>query len=98
MSIAKATVRSSVLAETKYETLEGNVYFPPWTITDQCQLVDSDLTTYCGWKGHAKYYHVVVEDITIPNAAWYYPEPYEAAANIKGFIAFDKSKIDIIVE
>jgi uncharacterized protein (DUF427 family) len=46
--------------------------------------------TICGWKGTASYYHVEVDGERNPDAAWYYPEPKEAAHNIRGHVAFWK--------
>jgi uncharacterized protein (DUF427 family) len=42
----------------------------------------------CGWKGVASYYTLVVKGARNVDAAWYYPEPKPAAANIKGMVAF----------
>ncbi len=44
----------------------------------------------CHWKGEASYYHVVVGGERNDDAAWYYPEPSDAAQNIKGYVAFWK--------
>jgi uncharacterized protein (DUF427 family) len=50
----------------------------------------SDTHTVCGWKGTASYYHVAVDGKINSDAAWYYPEPKEAAKNITGHVAFWK--------
>jgi uncharacterized protein (DUF427 family) len=42
----------------------------------------------CPWKGTASYYDVVIGEQVLTNAAWYYPEPKDAAAEIKDHIAF----------
>ncbi|HJV94645.1 MAG TPA: DUF427 domain-containing protein, partial [Albitalea sp.] len=42
-----------------------------------------------GWKGQAHYYSLMVNGELKPDAVWYYPEPSEAAAQIKGRVAFD---------
>jgi uncharacterized protein (DUF427 family) len=42
------------------------------------------------WKGTASYYSVSVESQTNENAAWYYPTPKDAAAEIAGPVAFWK--------
>ena len=42
----------------------------------------------CSWKGTASYYDIVVDGATNANAAWYYPEPKDAAKEITGHIAF----------
>jgi uncharacterized protein (DUF427 family) len=44
----------------------------------------------CPWKGTASYYDVVVDGKRNEGAAWFYPTPKEAAANIKDHVAFWK--------
>jgi uncharacterized protein (DUF427 family) len=51
-------------------------------------LQPSSSQTYCPWKGDASYYNVVVNGNTNKDAAWYYPEPKDAASEIKNRIAF----------
>ena len=51
-------------------------------------LEPSPTTTFCPWKGTASYYNVVVAEEVNRDAAWYYPNPKEAAAKIKEHIAF----------
>lgn len=69
--------------------VEGNQYFPNDAVKKEF-LKASDHTTICPWKGTAHYYHVVVDGMTNRNAAWYYPEPSPAAAEIRDRIAFWK--------
>ncbi len=86
--MAKATWNNVVLAESdRYEVVEGNVYFPPEALHQE-YFQPSDTHTVCGWKGTASYYHVVVNGQINRDAAWYYPDPKPAAANIKGYVAF----------
>lgn len=88
--MAKAVWKGETIAESDdFEVVEGNVYFPPDTVRAEF-LRPSEHHTHCGWKGDANYYHLVVNDEMNENAAWYYPEPYAKAANIKGYIAFWK--------
>lgn len=86
----RAIWKGAVLAESdRVEKVEGNCYFPPHSVKyDYLRL--SDTHTVCPWKGTASYYDVVVGDEINIDAAWYYPEPKAAAANIKGYIAFWK--------
>jgi uncharacterized protein (DUF427 family) len=69
------------------EFVEGNVYFPSSAVNAE-YLRPSDTHTFCGWKGTASYYHVVVNGQVNKDAAWYYPEPYAAAKEITGYVAF----------
>ena len=50
----------------------------------------SETTSVCPWKGTANYHSLAVDGKENPDAAWYYADPKEAAANIKGRIAFWK--------
>ena len=67
--------------------VEGNQYFPIAAVTAS-SLQPSDTHTTCHWKGLASYYDVVVDGKVNSDAAWYYPEPSDAAANIKDRVAF----------
>ena len=69
--------------------VEGNHYFPLDAV-DASVLRPSATTTVCPWKGTAHYHSLDVNGSINPDAAWYYPEPKEAAANIKDRIAFWK--------
>lgn len=86
----KATWQDAVLAESdETVVVEGNHYFPPDSINYE-YLSESDYHTTCPWKGKASYYDVVVDGEVNENAAWYYPQPKEAAEHITGYVAFWK--------
>ena len=86
--MAKATWEGAVLAESdKTVVVEGNHYFPPDSIRKENFEPNSDATT-CFWKGDASYYDVVVGEKRNAGAAWYYPDPKPAAAEIKDHVAF----------
>jgi len=88
--MARAVWQGQVIAESnEFEVVEGNVYFPPGSVHDEF-LEASDHQTVCPWKGTASYYHVTVEGQRNENAAWFYPQAKEAAANIQGHVAFWK--------
>jgi len=70
-------------------TVEGNAYFPPDALDATC-FRPSSHRTVCGWKGEAQYYDVVVAGQVNANAAWFYPDPKTAAAEIRGRVAFWK--------
>jgi uncharacterized protein (DUF427 family) len=86
--MAKATWNGATLAESEATiVVEGNHYFPPDAI-NRDYFVESATHTTCPWKGEASYYSLSVDGQTNRDAAWYYPQPKEAAHNIKGYIAF----------
>jgi len=88
--MAKAAWNGAVLAESDRTVMvEGNHYFPPETVKRE-YLFDSSAHTTCPWKGLASYYTVSVDGKENRDAAWYYPNPKPAAAEIKGYVAFWK--------
>ena len=86
----KATWNGAILAESDATVVvENNQYFPIDSLKKQ-YFADSNTHTTCPWKGVASYYSIEVDGKTNPDAAWYYPEPKDAAKNIKGHVAFWK--------
>lgn len=84
----RAVWNGEVLAESdEVQVVEGNVYFPPTAVRREF-FEPSDTVTHCPWKGNARYYTLRVNGATNRDAAWYYPEPKPAAANIKDHVAF----------
>jgi len=88
--MVKAIWKNKIIAESdKYETVEGNYYFPPESVNRE-YLKESTTHSTCPWKGLASYYDVVVDGEVNKDAAWYYSEPKPAALKIKNYIAFWK--------
>lgn len=86
----KAIWNGKVLAESNNTIMiEGNHYFPVDSV-NKAYLEESNTHTTCPWKGVASYYNVTVDDEINKDAAWYYPEPSDAAKPIKDHIAFWK--------
>ncbi len=86
----KAIYNGKTIAESKHTiVVENNHYFPADSINKE-YFVLTNHHTNCPWKGQASYYSIEVGDQKNENAAWFYPSPKEAAANIKNYIAFWK--------
>jgi uncharacterized protein (DUF427 family) len=84
----RATWNGAVIAESdRTVVVEGNHYFPISDVETRL-LEESPTRTVCPWKGQASYYSVVVDGQRNEDAAWYYPEPSEAAREIAGRVAF----------
>ncbi len=88
--MATASWNGTVIAESDATIIvEGNHYFPRTSV--RTELVRSSAhSTVCPWKGTASYYDVVVGDAVNGNAAWYYTQPSDAAAEITDYVAFWK--------
>lgn len=88
--MVKAVWNGEIVAESEDTVVvEGNHYFPRASVKSEL-LKESRTTSRCPWKGTANYFTLVVGDAENPDAAWYYPEPLQAASEIKGRIAFWK--------
>ena len=84
----KAIWEDTTLAESdRTIVIEGNHYFPPDSLKSK-YFLPSDTHSTCEWKGIASYYHLHVGGKFITDAAWYYPEPKQAAKSIKDHVAF----------
>ena len=84
----QASWKGTVIASSDdIVTVEGNAYFPVSSLKME-HFTPSEHRTTCGWKGVAHYYDVVVNGEVNSNAAWFYPEPKQAAEDIKGRVAF----------
>lgn len=87
---ARAIWNGTTLASSdRTVVVEGNHYFPIEDVETQ-YFEESETTSICPWKGTANYRTVVVDGQRNVDAAWYYAEPKEAAAEIKGRLAFWK--------
>jgi len=97
----KAIWNETILAESDEGiVVEGNYYFPPDSL-NRAYLRDSTHTTVCVWKGTASYYDVVLPgdasgEEVIANAAWYYPQPKDAAAEITNYVAFYRNRVQVV--
>ncbi len=86
--MVKAIWNGVVLAESDHaEIVEGNYYFPPESVNRE-YFVENDMRTTCPWKGVASYYDIEVNGKVNRGAAWAYPQPKAAAAQIKNYVAF----------
>jgi uncharacterized protein (DUF427 family) len=86
----KAIWNDRVIAESPDTVMvEGNHYFPAGSISQE-YFVPSETRTVCHWKGTASYYSLEVDGQRNADAAWTYPEPKEAAENIRDHYAFWK--------
>jgi uncharacterized protein (DUF427 family) len=87
-SMATATWNGTVIAESDDTVIvEGNHYFPRDAVRSE-YLRESDTQTVCPWKGTASYYTVELDGESNVDAAWYYPQPKDAAENIRDRVAF----------
>jgi uncharacterized protein (DUF427 family) len=86
----KATWNDQIIAESDDTiVVENNHYFPKDSVKHEF-LKSSGTHTTCPWKGEASYYSLHVHGADNKDAAWYYPQPKDAAKNIENYVAFWK--------
>lgn len=84
------TLRAKRVLETSHPP---TYYIPPEDIAPGC-LEPVAGTSFCEWKGVARYFDVVVGDERAPRAAWSYPEPAPSFEAIAGYVAFYPGPMD----
>jgi uncharacterized protein (DUF427 family) len=86
----KAIWKGVVVAESDDTVVvEGNHYFPASALKREYTTFSNHRTT-CAWKGQAHYLSLLVDGELNPDAVWFYPEPSDAARQIKDRVAFWK--------
>ena len=76
------------------ETSHPPVYYIPPEEVRMDLLQTETGSSFCEWKGKARYFSVVVEGKKAQKAAWAYPNPVPAFAAIKDHVAFYAEKMD----
>ena len=68
-------------------------YFPPADVRMDL-LSRTPSSTVCEWKGLAAYFDVAAGAVTAADAAWSYPSPGDAYAELTGWIAFYPGRVE----
>ncbi|MBT8478843.1 MAG: DUF427 domain-containing protein [Gemmatimonadetes bacterium] len=88
-----------LVAETRQslrvlETSHPPVYYLPPADIDSSVVREATGSSYCEWKGLARYWDVVVGDVRVPSAAWSYPEPTPAFEALRDHLAFYADRLE----
>ena len=102
-SRVRVTVAGRIVADTRRALIlrESNyplVQYIPRDDVDMALLERSDNQSYCPYKGDAAYYSIAIGGDRGKNAVWTYEMPYDAVAEIKGYLAFYPDRVDSIEE
>ena len=95
----RVVVDGRVLADTTravrvLETAGAPVYYLPLDDVDQTNLIPSERTTFCEWKGSASYFDYAAGDRRIPAIGWLYREPNPGYEPLESRVAFYAGKVD----
>ncbi|WP_086738926.1 DUF427 domain-containing protein [Erythrobacter colymbi] len=76
------------------ETSHPPTYYIPQGDLAMTHLMPNAGTSFCEWKGQARYWDVVIGDTRLVGAGWSYPSPSPAFAGIRDHIAFYAAPFD----
>jgi uncharacterized protein (DUF427 family) len=76
------------------ETSHPPTYYLPMASFVEGALRPAPGGSVCEWKGRAAYLDVVAGDAVAPGAAWHYPRPTSAFAEIAGHVALYPGAMD----
>ena len=76
------------------ETSSPPGYYIPPADVDLDTIVASERTSFCEWKGVARYWTVRVGDRVAKDAGWSYPEPDAGFEAIRDYLAFYPRRMD----
>jgi uncharacterized protein (DUF427 family) len=85
------TDRAITLTETGYPP---RFYIPIEDVAEGV-LTPTGHSTYCPFKGRARYWTVEAGGRRADNAAWAYDAPYDEVARLKGRVAFTDDHVEL---
>ena len=88
------TIADTVAGYRVLETSHPPVYYIPPQDLAQPYLRPALGSSWCEFKGHAKYWSLDVDGMCVKNAAWSYPAPSQAFTDIAGYLAFYATRVD----
>jgi uncharacterized protein (DUF427 family) len=94
MIFGGVTIANSRRAKRVLETSHPPVYYIPLEDVRMEHLVRNPRSTWCEWKGAARYYDLEAGGRKKPAAAWSYPDPTPAFESLRGYIAVYPGRMD----
>ena len=87
------------LADTQHalavlETSHAPTYYVPPADVDWENIAPSERTSFCEYKGQARYHHVELPGTFVRDAAWSYPAPSRRFRALRDHVAFYAQKLD----
>jgi uncharacterized protein (DUF427 family) len=93
------TVAGRRIADTREALILQEAAYPPVRYiprkdVDMAQLERTSHQTYCPYKGECAYYSIPAGAERSVNAIWTYEAPYDAASEIREYLAFYPDRVD----
>ena len=89
---------SSCAALLVRESKHANVYYLPREDVDLSLFSRTDHSTYCPFKGHASYWSLNLPDHSEDNVVWSYEGPYPEVSELKDYLSFYSSQVEVNFE
>jgi len=90
------SVASTLASVRVLETASPPTFYIPPEDVDWRLLVDTAGSSYCEWKGHARYWALARDPATA--IAWSYPEPSSRFARLKDYVSFYPGRMACVVD
>jgi uncharacterized protein (DUF427 family) len=96
VGVANIEIANSTNALLLREANYPAVLYIPRKDADMLLLEMTSHSTYCPYKGDCSYYSIPIGGTKSINAVWTYETPYSAVAEIQGYLAFYRDRVDSI--
>lgn len=98
VDVGGVAVAESVRPRLLFETSLPTRYYLPALDVRQDLLVPSQTTSYCAYKGSARYYHLHIDEMLYKDYIWFYPAPNPGYGKIQDLLCFYNEKVDLFVD
>lgn len=85
-------------AVTARETAHPPSFYLPWDDVAREFMQPAPGSSFCEWKGPARYWSLVSGNRRLPRVAWSYPQPLAGAEAITDCVAFYPAELDCSVD
>jgi uncharacterized protein (DUF427 family) len=98
VEIDGTTVADTTNASFLLETYLPTRYYIPKTDVRMDLLSPTHLASHCPYKGKARYWNVVIDEVIHENVVWAYDSPFPESQKILGLVSFYNEKVDIYID
>jgi uncharacterized protein (DUF427 family) len=91
-------VARTIRAVRVLETAHPPTFYLPWADVVRRLFREAPGSSFCEWKGPARYWSLVDANRNLPSAAWSYPNPLAGAEAIADCVAFYASRVEATVD
>ncbi len=93
---ADAPIADTVAAVRVLETASPPTFYLPPDDVDRTRLVQADGSSFCEWKGSARYW--ATHDRPDEPIGWDYPSPFDDFGSLAGFLSFYPARVRCTVD